>query len=335
MTNTQIECPSYLKSLVPLSRVVRASIVDTYEDIGNVEERYSHWAARGLRKLLGETLRVAPRKVLLKVNKNFFTANLPPDFRIETFVGIINKKGRKESLVPAYDLVDTLGVVDIPCEDKCAKCAQPKSVCEDLEITESTNVVMINGTPYDETVVRRLYPNGNYSLETTTPVFNTQTSAVEYLTTSKLITNLDLKSCGCLESTKKNIEKVKRYCGDVYCDYFAGCSPCSQKYGSYKVFEEEGRIQFDQGFPFDEVYLEYYGFMHKIKGDYYVPQVAFETLVEWTKWKSIANKRGVPRWERNDGFAHYQRERGNMEKELGKISLSIIFAATGLNPKFD
>lgn len=101
-----------------------------------------------------------------------------------------------------------------------------------------------------------------------------------------------MKVCGCLETTPENIEKIKCCCEDVYYTYYAGNCGCSRQYGSYKIFEESGRIQFDNQFPFDKVYMEYIGFMPKIKGDYYVPEVAFETLVEWTKWKSIANKRG-------------------------------------------
>jgi len=336
---SSVECKSELRNLTPLSKVVRAAIADSHEDIGKSEELYSFWAARGLRKLLRETLRFGVRRVYLYVNHNTKTANLPVDFKEETFVGVINTEGYKEALLPDGDLIDTLGTVDKGCEEtnKCERCTQPKSICEDLQITESENIIKINGASYTETVVRKLYPNGDYTLETTTPVLDTQTNAVTYQTATKYITNLDLKVCGCLETTPENIEKVRCCCEDVYNTYYAGSCGCSRQFGSYKIFEETGRIQFDPNFPFNKVYLEYVGFMPKIKGDYYVPEVAFETLVEWTKFKSIDGKssRSVPNSDKKWRWDMYLTARRNMDKELGRVSLSTIIEAAQRVPKFD
>ena len=335
---SSVECKLELRNLTPLSKVVRAAIADSHEDIGKSEELYSFWAARGLRKLLRESLRIGVRRVYIYVNPNTKTANLPIDFKEETFVGIINSEGFKEALLPNDRIIDTVGTIDKGCEEsKCQRCEQPASICDDLQITESENIIVINGADYIEKVFRKLYPNGDYTLETITPVLNTQTSVVEYQKTSKYITKLDLKVCGCLETTPENIEKVRCCCEDVYNTYYSHGCGCTGHHGSYKIFEETGRIQFDPKFPFSKIYMEYIGFMPKIKGDYYVPEVAFETLVEWTKFKSIdgKNSRTVPNSDKQWRWNMYLNARRNMDKELGRVSLSVILSAAEVTPKFD
>jgi len=329
------ECKSELRNLTPLSRVVRAAIVDSYEDIGKAEELYSFWAARGLRKLLRESLRVGSRKILLHVNQNTKTATLPVDFKTETFVGIINPSGLKEPLLQNNEIVDALSIIEQDCDtNKCEQCHQEKGICEELEITQSEKNVVLSGITYKQTILKKLQPNGDYTLETTTPVLNVETELVEYVVSSEFIAHFDKKVCGCLETTDENIEKIKCCCDSVYYNYYASRCACSKQYGSYKIFEETGRIQLDNWFPFDKVYLEYIGFMPKIRGDYYIPEVAFETLVNWTKFKSVENKPNIPLSVRNWHWDRYRVERANMDKELGRINLSIVIAAIGLTPKF-
>lgn len=329
------DCSTQLKRTVPLYKVVNASIVDSYEDISKTQQIFSHWAARGLRKLDREVLKTGLRKVTLIVNRSTNTATLPPDFSEEQFIGVIIN-GKKIPLRLRPEIVDSKGVEDIPCEDKCEKCNQDKSICNDLTITEDTVLVTVNGNPYEQTIIKKLYPNGDYYLETRIPVWNIAGNTIEYVTTKELITALDLKPCGCIDETPANIEKIQCCCPDVYCSHFAPCdNSCTVDYGGYRIFEETGLIQFDNTSAFTKAYMEYWGFMPKKNGQYQVPEVAFETLVEWVKFKYIDGKRNIPNNDKVWRWNRYLIERKNMEKIKGRISLSQIIQAIGLIPKFD
>lgn len=321
---------------VALSKVVNAAIVDNYDDIGRMEQRASFMTARGLKKLYIESLPKLKHKAWLPVNRNTFTATLPVDFDSETFIGYIDSNWQKVSMRVNTNLTDTRNIEDIECEDKCDKCKQDKGICNDLVITEEKKNITVNDEVYEEVITKKLYPNGDYYLQTDTYIYDIETEEVLPYSKKEFIVNFDLKPCGCLETSETNATNLKTYCPDIYCNYYSQYSSCCDtSYGGYNIFEESGLIQLDYKYPYDKVYIEYWGFIQKIKGQYYVPMVSFETLVEWTKWKLIANKKNVPRWERQDQLESYKRERRNMERVLGRVSLYQIAKLARLIPKFD
>ena len=57
--------------------------------------------------------------------------------------------------------------------------------------------------------------------------------------------------------------------------------------------------------------------------------------MNFVKFKSVENKRSVSLSERNWHWIRYTTERGNMEKELGRVNLSVLLAAAIRPPKFD
>lgn len=327
------DCREELKRTVPLYKAVSAAIVDSFEDIGKVQQIFSHWGARKLKELNRQTLKTNKKKVTLTINQNTKTATLPIDFGTECFVGLIIN-GRKVPLPLRQDLVDTKNIDDISCEDKCPKCNQDKAVCNDLTITEDTVLVNINNVIYEQTIIKKLYPDGSYYLETRIPVLDIEESEVVYTTTKELITKLDLKPCGCIDDTEQNIEKIKCCCYDVYCKYYAPCDGCCTDYGGYNIFEETGLIKFD-GTGFTKVYIEYYGIMPKKNGQYHIPEVAFETIVEWIKFRNVDGKRSVPNVDKQWRYSLYQVARKNMEKEMGRFSLNRILEGIYSTPKFD
>lgn len=332
-----MECTVYNQSLIPLSKVVSASVIDTYEDWGKMRQRLSFWASRGLKKLQRESLPRTTKTALLTVNSNTRTATLPLDFQEETFVGIIDDRWKKIPLKLNNKLVDISNIKNLlDEEDKCDKCNQNKNICNDLVVTKNTNLIVLNNNTYEETTLKKLYPNGDYWLEYSTWVLDIETNNAVPYTKKEFIVNFDLKPCGCLDTSEINLFNLQTFCPDVYCNYYSTCdNNCSIDYGGYRVFENTGLIQFDRNYGFDKVYIEYWGFMPKINGEYAVPEVAFEALVEWTKFmsidgkKSTANSDKIWRWER------YKTERKNMDKILGRVSLSQIIQSINLIPKFD
>lgn len=323
------------KDMVPLSRVVAAAIIDSGEDSGKVEAYYFHWAAREFKSLNRKILKTSNGKVSLPVNFNTRTATLPADFMHETFVGYISG-GQKVPLTMNHKFVDTQNVVEAECIDYCPRCNQDKAICEDLEVTEEVNLITINGTAYEQKIVKKLYPNGDYYLETTNPFYNVGTATVEYKTAKKFIANLDLKPCGCLETTDENLATLSTHCPDVYGCYYATCSPsCDVDNGSYRIFEETGLIQLDAKYSKQTVYLEYEGFLPKINGQLCVPEVAFEATVEGVKVRSIKNKRNEPLWRIREYKDDARRAKNDMIRELGRVSISYILEKAMTLPKFD
>lgn len=321
-----------LQNFVPLSRVVNAATLDMYEDVGKTEQVYSHWACRGLFELNMQILKGGKRSIFLHVNKNTHTATLPPDFNGEIFVGVI-ENGIKIPINLNTRLADTKNIIDVPCEDKCSKCNANKQICNDLSITTETKVIEINSATYSQTVTKKLYPNGDYFLETTTPFFDVDSDTVIYRTSKDFVAHIDLKPCGCVEETDENIATIQVCNPDVYCNYFAPCG--KPKMIGYQIFEESGLIQFPPSFTYDKIYLEYRASMLKINGQYQVPRIAFETLVEWTKYKAIQNKRNISRLEKNDQWNHYIISKSNLSKVKTRTSLANLIGSIMRIPKFD
>lgn len=330
------DCSLELKRTVPLYKVVMSAIVDSMEDIGKVEHRYSHWATRKLKQLNRQSLKTGKRSVTLTINRSTNTATLPPDFDYESFVGVI-VDGKRIALKLRPELVDSKNVEDIPCDDtRCPKCDQDTQICNDLTVTEDTVLVTIHDSVYEQTTIKKLYPDGSYYLETRIPVWDEDNNVVIYTTTKQFIAALSLKPCGCIDDTPENIETIKCCCFDVWAQYYAPCdNSCTINYGGYRIFENTGLIQFDTVGKFSKAYMEYYGFMPKKNGQYQVPEVAFETLVKWVQFMDVDGKRNIPNVEKRWRLDRYEVERKAMDKEMGRISLSQIIQSIGLIPKFD
>jgi len=329
-------CPDKLKKLTPISRVVNAAAIDAWEEIGKVQQLYFHWAARGLKKLQKESLKSGRRSCLIIVNQNTRTASLPADFDEELFVGYINDYGEKVPIPLKTNLINNNSITTIECEDTCAKCGQDATICNDLTVTEKEEVVVINETTAIKTTVKKLYPDGSYYLETTIPYWNIKDAEINYATTKEFIAAIDLLDCGCINPTLENLETVKNCCYDAYCTHYAGRSPvCDVESGGYKIFEETGLIQFDYKFRHKQVYMEYRGFIPKLNGQLAVPEVAFETLVEYVKAMAVDGKKNVSNPDKAYRWARYNIERKSMLKVMSRFSLDDVIYIISLTPKFD
>lgn len=331
-----MECSVVNSKLVTLTSAVNAAIIDKYEEIGKTQQRFLHWGCREIKLLYNQILPKLKYKETLTVNQNTFTATLPLGFESETFIGGINERWQKIPLKLNNRLVDSKNIAQVACEDACPKCQQDTNICNDLVVTETDNLIVINDTTYVQTIVKKLYPNGDYYLETTTPILGIDTDEVTYVTKKEFITNFDLKPCGCLDTTAENIVTLQNFCPDIYCNYYAPCQQyCDNSNLGYRIFEETGLIQFDRNFPYDKVYIEYNGYIQKIRGQYYFPFMAFETVVEGIKKRAIKDKPNVARWQILDQKEDYRIAKRDLQKVLGRISFEQIVQAINKLPKFD
>lgn len=326
-----------IRIMVPLNKIVKQAIMDTYGDLGKDEARFTAWAVRALKKLTEMKLRSGKRFAILNINKNLNNAVLPCDFKEEFFVGFIDDCGQKIPLTINANIVNVQLIEDVPCENECNKGCDcyPKQLCEDLQTTQVINKIRIGDTDYDETVTSTLQPNGEYYVVTTTPYLNMVTSGIDYVTRKEYITTFDVADCGCIEKTERNDCKIENLCPDAYCCYCTGCNIGNTDFGGYKIFPENNTIQFDRGVKFDKAYMGYRGFLPKSGNEYLVPEVAFETTIELTKYMSIKNKKGVPASTIQMWWQNYLTESGNMSKILGRMSLSSIIHSALTVPTFD
>lgn len=333
----QDNCPDKYKKLVPLSKVVSAVILDLWEEIGKMQQLVFYWAARELKLMRSQTLKSGIRHALITVNQNTRTASLPPDFDEETFIGYI-RHGKKIPIPLKTNLINTNSITTIECEDTCKKCGQDATICNDLTVTESEEVVVVGDTTAIKTTIKKLYPNGDYYLETTIPYWDIENSVVAYATTKEFIAAIDLLDCGCINPTLENIETIRTCCYDAYCCHYAECSSvCDNNTGGYKIFEEQGLIQFDYNFArkHTQVYLEYRGFIPKLNGQLAVPEVAFEALVEATKFRVVEGKRNVSNPDKAWRLSMKNIARKAMIKVMARLSIDDIIYAVSLTPKFD
>ena len=326
---------NFKDKLVPLTKVVNAALMSNRADVGKEKEAYFHFAGRAGKKLQTESFHIGKQRALLTVNHSTKTATLPIAFDEESFVGYI-ENGQRVSLRRNTNLINEATTEEIECEDSCPKCQQDKGICNDLETTETEEVVIVNSTSATKTVIKKLYPNGDYFLETTTPYYNTVTETVEYATTKEFIVALSLKSCGCLDTSEENLDKVKSCCPDVYNCYFSSyCGACDTDLGGYRVLPESGLIQLDYRFDKKQLYIEFNTTLPRIRGEYVVPAYSFETMVKLVSFMAVEGNKSVPLQEREWRFNHYRIERGNMEKVMGRISLANIIKIVNSVPKFD
>lgn len=326
-----------IESFVPLSSAVKQAILDTYGDYGKDQARFTAWTVRGIKKLTTEALKSGKRYAILNVNKNINSAVLPCDFKEALFVGIVNDCGEKVELTPNGKIINPKLIEDVPCENECDKGCEcyPKQLCEDLQSTQVINKIRIGDTDYDETVTSTLQPNGEYYVVTTTPYLNIPGGGIEYKTTKEYVTTFDVAECGCIQPTERNNCKLENLCYDLYCCYCCKCSTGSSDFGGYRIFKENNTIVFDKAMIFDKVYMEYRGSLPKVGGEYMIPEVAFECLINFTKFKSVENKKGVSMSDRGWHWERYLIERGNMMKTLGRMSLTAIINSALTVPTFD
>lgn len=325
-----------IQSFVAMNKVVKQAALDMYEDFGSVESRYTAWGIRQLKELCAQTLKgTGKRFVVLNINKNINSAVLPCDFKEEIFVGGINHCGEKIALNINPNIVSHEMVEEIPCDTPCdAKCeCYPKQLCNDLTTTQVINQILLNDTYYDETVTTTMLPNGEYYIVTTTPILGQ--NGLEYLERKEYVTSFDIETCGCIKKTPRNTARLENLCWDAFCCYCTPCKTTTTDFGGYRIFLENGTIIFDGAMPFKKVYLEYRGFLPKKGNEYQVPEVAFECLVEAIKFRSVKNRKGVSRSDKEWHWQHYLIARDNMNKVRGRMALADIVESALRVPNFD
>lgn len=353
-----------LYSTIPLSRVVKDCTLDAGESLSIVEEKYTRWAVRVLRKLNRQVIKANKKRTALNVSLSTKTAALPPDTREVSFIGFRDDQDRK---VPIFIDPEIYGEYEKTPESCCAKCGQPKAACEALEVTVTTVPIVpipdcacyyyagyyyysasneygsgyyacgpigggIGTIDYTETITKRLLPNGDYIEDKTFPIYDPQTCTVRMTSSRKLVQTFELNDCGCIKPTKANAEKMCGCNSDAYYlyfyDYFSPKAETCEV--GVKVFMEQGIMKFSGNIDFTKVFIEYYGDLPKKNGEYVIPEMALETVIAGVHVMRIQHKKGVTESAIERAERKFKSERKDMMKLLpNRLTLyDILDAAT-------
>lgn len=324
-----------VKNTIPISKVTRAAAIDLGEDFLRVDATFAHWAVRGLNKISREVLRGGLKRVILPVHKNFKTISIPADFKSLAFIGVVDDCGMKHGLTPKGYIAENIKPED--CQDSCSSCGQDLDICEDMNVKETIEYVTFpeTGDQQFEKKTSKYFESGKYFEKIIYPVWDMSEEDVVFKTSNKIITEFDTLQCGCLAKSDENISKIKEHCYGTYCKCYTPCRETSDDIGGYRIFEDTGIIQLDKNIQFDQVYIEYFGSLPKINGEFHVPEVAFETLVAFVKYKNCEHKKSMALVERDWMKRNYKTEKDNMFIILGRIRLSDIISSVRRTPKFE
>ncbi len=160
-------------------------------------------------------------------------------------------------------------------------------------ITVVTKEVVIDGDPYTEKIWKKLCPNGDVMEVREIPTRDFDADGEPIVTThtqERVIANLELKTCGCVKKTERNIECVKAQCGTLLPSTLARLShPTNNKVGTRvgRIKISQGRIWIAGHVP-DYLILSYQTNGVCGESEIMVPEYAVSALLFGTKWRSIA-----------------------------------------------
>lgn len=312
-------------NFVTMDEIVKAALSDIYDDNQVGYERYEFLAIRGWRELNLFVIK-SQRKVFLNVDPTTNTVSLPYDFIRYSFIGYIDACGERVPLSFNPDLANSLQKAACDCHCGCVS-----SLCREVKYDLAEEIVTIEGTPYTKTVKRMIFkdcfieeskiPIAVYDEVEGEPVLQ----EVKFETEIKQLCRLDVKPCGCIESSTENINKLRA----------CGCTSlcCGVHNESFNVFKDAGIIQLD-GNSIKKIYLEYYGDLPCVDGDYMVPEIAFEAIVAFAKWMAVEDKKGVSETVITRKYNRWISARKNLRKAKNTSTISRIIKALTSLPSF-
>lgn len=305
---------------VPLSSIVKAAALDLREDYTKTKATLRSLALRSLRELTQNSARQVARRAIININKKLYTAPIPDCAKGIVSVFLLDDCGKKYPLTNNSNLVPK-ETEEFGCIEKCESCNQDKDICEQLQVDVSRETITINSTQ-KEKVITRYFENGLYYEVVNTWTYDHKTSTIIPYKYKNFLDSFDMLSCGCIAPTEKNISKIKNCCSDCYNSCYTTCENFEHSYGGYRVYIEDGFIQFAIGCPLNKVYIEYTTELPKIDGEFHVPEVAQFALIAAVKCYYQNDRNSVTLGEKQRLKMDRDEKVKNMVKVLTRISLS-------------
>lgn len=236
---------------MPLTEVVNSYMNDSFNDGRKYMTNMLRIGADVWNKFYHRTLKI-PKTKVLEINKSTNTADIPLYYDALPKVFIVDECNKLQQLFSD----DNYNVVDMVIKPKrgcgCTKCNCDNEVCAaSAQVTFVEEDVIINNQTYKHVTQRKLCSNGDIIEEVSGYVAQgsaTQdgTFTVVPFKDRKFISNVAVKTCGCVINVPDNNEKVIDACRCAVICCFPGKNnqiPVAlNKHGHFKMDIERGVI---------------------------------------------------------------------------------------------
>lgn len=303
-----------------LSQVVSEYCIMSFNDRKKYYGNYLVHAKWVWKELFRDTLfSILNRYVKVDKSVRPYRIFYPTDAMRVYNVSVTDERGRLRSLLTDAAM-DTLPM-PATATSGCG-CTDTLNACfSNLSVT--TDTIYINGDPYTIKIWKDLCPNGDVIEITETWAYNTETDEVEAVTNKNLITNLDVKSCGCVSNTPSNVNKIVNDCG---CPLVPVTSiPLVQipyrQFGAMKIMKDERVVYLDGDIP-DWVQLSYQTNGDNGEDAILVPEYAVPTMFSGIGFRTKAMSKNLvsARLMRDARYLYYY-DKDELEMYLNPIRM--------------
>lgn len=104
-------------------------------------------------------------------------------------------------------------------------------------------------------------------------------------------------------------------------------------FGYFNINTELGVIQFDNHYPFDTVYLQYYSANEVSGGEYLVPILAREALAAYMVHKYTFHKTNISGYDKRAYQRAYYNEKKKLHERMNPARFADIMSVTRMNPR--
>lgn len=242
---------------------------------------------------------------VLEVDKTNDTITLPNNMIRLINISVMDKCGNLQPI--AHN--PNINTLDIRCPDKTCTCTcgGKNTLCAETEnITVKTETVTIYDVDYTKTIYTKSDSAGDVYEIAHTPVYNQETSAVEFIDNRTYICNLDVTETGCVKATEPNRRKLVEHCGCfipfIY-GYGPNCGPeCNldrhhhecetlipaqviAHFGFYNWDAQKGDVIHLKHVKADRVIVAYQNNGQETNDEMLVPEYAVETMIYGILWR--------------------------------------------------
>lgn len=207
-------------------------------------------------------------RMILPVNKKLKYIDVPDGYLDFSSISAPDHRGQFRPMVINKNI--PVDFVDIGASPTCGcDCGCDCQYCSNITNYEVISSIVMAPVPggaiqaFTATQRKKMYKDGRYVRETTTPVqrfVNNTLQATELETTTEFLCNLEVKECGCLADTPQNTELIFKFCDSCDVAFDCGCPVVvelpNQNY--YNINQIGNRIQLPPNFTHDHVLLRYY-----------------------------------------------------------------------------
>ncbi len=276
----------------------------------------------------------APKRKRVRVDKTTMTAQIPPDCAQLVEISILDCKANMRPMDENHNKYVQ------PLEEKgcgCTKCSCKSPVCSNVkgDLQYVSEDIFIGNVKYQKVITTQVQENGDMIQETLEPYVvkdDEGENIVEFRTKKQYLASLDVKPCGCIEATPKNVKAVSDCCGyPVTCcvtdDYPMNISAN----GQYKV-EDKTVFLFDS--YADYVIVSYFTNGSECNTEILIPADTSLALYDGMFYYSMRWRKGQGYYEKRQAEQTYEGSKTEIMMYRNPIMEELFFQAKNIFPKW-